>query len=322
MINNKPPLVTVVTPVYNGEKYLAQCIESVLAQTYSHWEYVIVNNCSTDNTSAILEKYTKDNSRIHLFNNKEFVDVIENHNIAFRHISSSSAYCKVLQADDYMFPQCLEKMVNLAKQNPSCGLIGAYVLWGNRVASDGIPFTSSVIPGDEVCRLTLLKKIYPFVNLSGLMIRYDLVRNRDPFLKEKKLHTDVESYYELLQNSDFGFVHQVLSFVRKHEDSLSATLAEPVNMYPLADLEILVKFGPVFLTEEEFQLQLSESLKAYYRILVKAIWQRRDDDFWKFHKDGLKTLGYPLRKKRLWTMWFFSVIDRITNKLQSVSDVV
>ena len=42
------PLVSVITPVYNGEKHLAECVESVLAQTYQHWKYVIVDNCSSD----------------------------------------------------------------------------------------------------------------------------------------------------------------------------------------------------------------------------------------------------------------------------------
>ena len=44
------PLVSVVTPVYNGQAYLAECIESVLAQSYSNWQYTVVNNCSTDAT--------------------------------------------------------------------------------------------------------------------------------------------------------------------------------------------------------------------------------------------------------------------------------
>ena len=49
------PLVSVITPVYNGEAHLVQCIESVLAQTYQHWDTLIVDNCSTDRTSEIAD---------------------------------------------------------------------------------------------------------------------------------------------------------------------------------------------------------------------------------------------------------------------------
>ena len=55
----KEPLVSVVTPVYNGEKYLEECIESVLNQTYKNWEYIILNNCSTDRTLEIAEQLSK-----------------------------------------------------------------------------------------------------------------------------------------------------------------------------------------------------------------------------------------------------------------------
>ena len=51
------PLVSVVTPVYNGAEYLVECIESVVNQTYANWEYVIVDNCSTDDTLAIARRY-------------------------------------------------------------------------------------------------------------------------------------------------------------------------------------------------------------------------------------------------------------------------
>src|SRR5690242_20501129 len=53
------PFVSVLTPVYNGEAYLAECIESVLAQTYPNFEYIIVNNCSKDRTLEIAQSYAK-----------------------------------------------------------------------------------------------------------------------------------------------------------------------------------------------------------------------------------------------------------------------
>src|SRR5262245_13568665 len=85
------PLVTVVTPVYNGARYLAECIESVLAQSYRNLEYVIVNNRSTDDTEAIALRYAERDARVRAVTNSEFVGVIQNHNIAFRQVSPASS---------------------------------------------------------------------------------------------------------------------------------------------------------------------------------------------------------------------------------------
>ena len=75
MISLNLPFVTILTPVYNGEKYLAECIESVLAQTYRNWEYIIVNNCSTDRSLEISERYAQNDPRIKVRTNTNFVGV-------------------------------------------------------------------------------------------------------------------------------------------------------------------------------------------------------------------------------------------------------
>jgi len=67
------PLVSVLTPVYNGAEFLSECIESVLAQTYQNWEYTIVDNCSTDGTAEIARRYAAKDSRIRLHQNTEFL---------------------------------------------------------------------------------------------------------------------------------------------------------------------------------------------------------------------------------------------------------
>src|SRR5207253_1129747 len=72
---HEEPLISVLTPVFNGEDYLAECIESVLAQTYSKWEYIIVNNCSTDRTLEIALDYAKKDGRIRVHNNRELLGV-------------------------------------------------------------------------------------------------------------------------------------------------------------------------------------------------------------------------------------------------------
>jgi glycosyltransferase involved in cell wall biosynthesis len=120
------PFVSVLTPVYNGDRYLAECIESVVGQDYTNWEYLIVNNCSTDGSLALAESYAARDNRIRVVTNEKFVGVVENHNNAFRQMSPQSVYCKVLCADDLLLPQALGKMVRFAAQNPTVGIVGSY----------------------------------------------------------------------------------------------------------------------------------------------------------------------------------------------------
>src|SRR6188768_813307 len=115
------PLVSVVTPVYNGADFIVECIESVLRQTYKNFEFIICNNCSKDGTLEIAKRYAAQDSRIKLFDNDTFLGVIDNHNLAFSRISPESKYVKVISADDWLFDECLEKMVALAEANPAVG---------------------------------------------------------------------------------------------------------------------------------------------------------------------------------------------------------
>src|SRR5260370_19743157 len=130
MTTTEQPHVSIVTPVYNGALYIRECIESVLAQTYLNWEYSIVNNCSTDGTLQIIEEYVTKDNRIRVHNNDKLLDIIANHNRAFRLISPDSKYCKDVSADDWLYPECLERMVRVAEDHPSVGIVGSYQLSG------------------------------------------------------------------------------------------------------------------------------------------------------------------------------------------------
>src|SRR5262245_643747 len=117
------PRVSVITPVYNGERHLAECIESVLGQTFPDWDYVIVDNCSIDGTREIAERYAAADPRIRYERYDEHVDVIASHNRAFGTLDPESVYCKVVSGDDWLYPECLERMVALADANPQVGFV-------------------------------------------------------------------------------------------------------------------------------------------------------------------------------------------------------
>jgi glycosyltransferase involved in cell wall biosynthesis len=289
---NAQPLVSVLTPVYNGEKYLAECIESVLSQTYENWEYVIVNNCSTDRSLAIAQKYASQDKRIRIQNNETFVGCDANGNIAFQQIATESKYCKVVHADDWLFPECIMRMVELAEAHPTVAIVGAYGLRNNHVSWDGLPYSSTVIPGHDICKKTLLGGLYVFGSPTSLLIRSNEVRKRPDFYNEENRHCDIESCFDVLRDKDFGFVHQVLTFTRDHPEA-ETNFSSRFGTDYLGTLEILTKYGKTYLGDEEFQQCLKKTWNDYYAFLANKVFLN-NEEFWEFHRKALTRLGYSL----------------------------
>ena len=315
------PLVSVVTPVHNGARYLAECVESVLSQTYRNWEYLIVDNRSTDGTREIAQRYAGTDARVRFEAYDEFVDVIPSHNRALRLISPVSKYCKVVSADDWLYPECLARMVEAAEANPSAGFVGAYQLSGGadrwEVRWAGLPAQCSMISGREICRTTLLGGPYVFGTPTSTLYRSDLVRSREAFYPSLVPYADVSAYYEYLGHSDYAFVHQVLSYERVHEQTLS-TAHKRVNTQVSDILRDLLEYGPVYLTEQEYGGRLEDLLRNYYRVLAAGIMSFKRRDFWGYQKKALKELGYPLYSPRLAKALGLKALDLVLNPKQTI----
>src|ERR1700735_445377 len=149
MNGHSNPLVSIVTPMYNNAQYLPESIESVLSQTYQNWDYVIVNNCSTDGSAEIAHRSAARDSRIRVHDNTRFLPILENHNLALRQISPQSKYCKMGFSDDWIFPRCVDPVVAAGEAPPSPGIIGGYELPGSQTAVKWrwLPFQSDLVPG-------------------------------------------------------------------------------------------------------------------------------------------------------------------------------
>jgi glycosyltransferase involved in cell wall biosynthesis len=311
-MNRAQPLVSIVTPLHNEAEHLAECIESVLAQTHQNWDLTIVDNCSTDWSLEIARRYAAQDRRIRIHENQELVQVIPNHNIALRQVSPKSEYCKVVFGDDWIFPNCLEQMVALAEANPSVGIVGAYALEGQEVAWTGLPYTSPVVGGREICRRHLLDGLYVFGSANAVLYRADLVRSRDPFYNERNIHADTEVCFALLKTCDFGFVHQVLTFTRVRPGSLAMTSEELQTSFS-GMLQLLHKYALDYLTREESEACLTRHLAEYYKFLGKSLILGRDKQFWDYHKGELTALGLGFSRVRLAKGTLTSLCDATLN---------
>jgi glycosyltransferase involved in cell wall biosynthesis len=319
------PLVSIVTPVYNGQTYLGECIESILAQTYTRWEYIIVNNRSTDGTAEIAEHYARKDDRISIRTNFSFLPIISNHNHALSLISPASKYCKVVSADDFIFPECLMRMVQLAETHPSVGIVGSYQLSGGGdewyVRCTGLPYWRSVVSGREICRLHLLTGLGVFGAPTANLYRCDLIRSSGAFFPNPTAEADVSACIKHLRDADFGFVHQVLSYERIHSNRITTT-SRALNAYVSSKISDLLAYGPHYLTVPELEERLTELLDEYYKYLAVAAVNFRDRTYWRFQKTRLDELGCPLDRGRLGKAICAKLFDLLLSPIETLNKLL
>lgn len=140
---HKAPQISIVLPTYNGEEYLSYSIQSILNQTYQDWELIIVNDCSTDQTSSIIEEFSKKDGRIKVITNEYNRKLPKSLNIGFS--QARGKYLTWTSDDNEYYPTALEKMHRFLEENNNVGMVYANCLvvsenkentyWGNKDAT-------------------------------------------------------------------------------------------------------------------------------------------------------------------------------------------
>jgi glycosyltransferase involved in cell wall biosynthesis len=293
------PLVSIVTPFFNTAPYLAECIESVLAQNYSYFEYILMDNCSTDGSSEIAARYARRDPRIRLIRCSQFISQLPNYNRALAEISDTSMYCKIVQADDRIFPECLQLMLQAFEQSESIGLVSSYWLFGNKLGGTEFPFQTTMLSGRECARWFLRTGHSVFGTETQVMYRSSLVRGEKAFYNVSFPFADLQKCMEILEHWDFGFVHKVLSFTRSDNESILPTL-EQYQPYELLLYLIAQRFAPLFCDSSEAAFIVTKYKRQYYRVLARAALRFRGRAFWRFHKSMLKSFDAHERHNLLY----------------------
>lgn len=206
------PRVSVVTSVYNGEVYVEECIDSILNQTFQDFEYIILNNGSTDRTAEILNSYT--DSRIHIIH-QENLGISRSLNKGIN--LSKSALIARLDADDYALPQRLEKQIAFMGKYPDVILCGSRILEliGEKLSEQRIAFVES----DQAIKKSM-SLFNPFAH-SAVIFRKNIFFKAGGYNRQLKYCQDYDLWLRMLSFGEARILKEELGVARILEESES-----------------------------------------------------------------------------------------------------
>ncbi len=201
-ISGYEPLVSILTPAYNHEKYVSVFLDSILAQTYTNFELIIVDDCSTDNTTSIIEQYKDE--RIHFFRNDFNRGMNGNLNIAFS--KAKGKYIAILASDDFLEPQYLEGMLAFFEQHKDFAVVYPKI---QKVDEAG-----KLIPNQQDYKISgerfqMLKSFFYYGNgmgSPGMMLNRKYAEKVFPLDEGIQQHQDFIIHIQLLLQADCGFL--------------------------------------------------------------------------------------------------------------------
>ncbi|MED1467215.1 teichuronic acid biosynthesis protein TuaG [Bacillus salipaludis] len=145
------PTISIITPSYNASKFIEKTINSVLMQTYQNWEMIIVDDCSTDDTPDILNRYAEEDERIRVIFSKENGGAAIARNLALQH--AQARYVAFLDSDDCWKPDKLERQLTFMQKNDYAFTFTGYEF----ISNDGVLLNKYVSAPEKITYEDMLK---------------------------------------------------------------------------------------------------------------------------------------------------------------------
>ena len=208
----EPPLVSVIMPAHNAALYLAEAIESVLAQTWEKMELIMVDDASTDKTEEIIRQYMKKDRRVRYLENKFQSGQSASRNRAIR--EARGKYVMIVDSDDICLPARFAVQVAYMEKNPEIGILGTD--WRYFTKDDQSDGVLASCPDDS------LRRALPPVNNPTCCIRREIFDRYGYYDSRFDNAEDTELWFRWhAQGVRFANLHQVLYHKRTHASNVS-----------------------------------------------------------------------------------------------------
>lgn len=244
--DGKMPLVSVIMPAYNCQDYIAEALESVIDQTYTNLEIIVVDDCSSDGTWNIIQQYAAKDSRIKPRRNNENLKIVGTLNRAIA--ESKGVLLARMDGDDVRLPDSIKNQVAFLQKNPNYIMVGGSVEFCDthmvRLNKRSYPST------DKEIRQRIFR-YSPFCHAS-LVIRASAMQDEPYRLNWAE---DYDLYFRLLKTGKAANLSDVLYRVRTHKASVSRSKTRYQEK-----LTLYIRLKAVF----EYGYHMSASDKLYF----------------------------------------------------------
>lgn len=209
------PEVSVIMPVFNSEEFVAEAIESILSQTFKAFEFIIIDDASTDTSWQIIKKYASEDKRIRAYRNSRNLKTTKTLNRGLR--LSKGKYVVRMDADDWSYPERIAKQVEYMNKHLEVGVSGGAVKICNKNLKTINTRLYPLTDGD------IRKKIFrycPFAHPATIW-RTKVVKGVGGYNENIPLTQDYELYFRIGRTSNFGNLDEVILNLRTHGSSSS-----------------------------------------------------------------------------------------------------
>jgi glycosyltransferase involved in cell wall biosynthesis len=245
------PKISVVTAVYNGALYLNQTIESVLSQTETDFEFILVDDQSTDNSIEIVKSFN--DPRIRLLRNLKNEGIVATRNKAIQ--AATGKYVALIDQDDVALPSRFSKQAVALDQNEKLGLIGS---WVNNVNSKGKPLAGGLRRQYSRTDWALSLLFFNSFTNSSIMCRKIVIQD-PPYSREFQLCEDYYFIYMIAKKWEIDMLYEPLTEYRMHESNFSKVRKDLMTEYEL-------KFKKLAL-EEKLQITVTDLEVVAHQLL-------------------------------------------------------
>lgn len=202
-------LVSIIMPSYNTAKFIRETIESVQAQTYTNWELIIVDDCSSDDTDAVVSEFT--DLRIHYFKNEKNSGAAVSRNRALR--EAKGRWIAFLDSDDLWMPDKLEKQIRFMMENSCFFSYTNYI----EIDEDSKPLGVKVTGPKRINKTCMFAYCWP----GCLTVMYDANVVGLVQIEDIKKNNDYAMWLKVIQKADCWLLDEVLGSYRKRAGSIS-----------------------------------------------------------------------------------------------------